>query len=90
MPIAAAQCTITCTKSNLTIEWRPGSLPLLDLIEQAGGRAAYSCRYGNCHTCVVDVISGEVAHPPDITPPGDGKMLPCCAAPVSDKLVLVI
>lgn len=83
-------CRIECRVSKRVLEWTPSSPPIMDLLEQAGGRPAYSCRYGNCHTCTVDILAGEVAHPPEVTLPGAGKLLPCCAVPLSAELVLDI
>jgi ferredoxin len=45
----------------------------------------WSCRTGVCHTCVTQVLTGDVAYAPTpLEAPPEGTVLICCARPVGD------
>jgi CDP-4-dehydro-6-deoxyglucose reductase, E3 len=60
----------------------------------AGIPLPHSCRAGRCATCKARLLSGEIAYPGDLLPPGivaaeaaRGEVLLCQARPRSDLLV---
>ena len=81
---------VECARSGIALPWSVASPPLLDMLEKAGLNPPYSCRYGSCHGCVADIISGEALHPLEVMSPGANKLLLCCAAPGSERLVIDI
>ena len=60
----------------------------------AGIPLPHSCRAGRCATCKAHLVSGEIAYPGDVLPPGivaseaaRGEVLLCQARPRSDLVV---
>ena len=77
-------------KSGLTANWDPKNENLLELAEDAGVIADYSCRTGTCHTCLVNVVSGTFEYDePDVVfaPDGEDEILLCSALPTSDMVI---
>ena len=73
----------------------PG-VPLVDVAEMAGVDIPTNCTSGNCGTCLVRLISGEVEMP-SVLPPGldedlvsEGGILTCCITPNGDCDIDVI
>ena len=65
----------------------PIDAPLVEIAELAGVDIPTNCTSGNCGTCLVRLISGEVEIP-DPLPPGlddylveEGGILTCCLYP---------
>lgn len=70
--------------SGKRVAWDPACHSLLELAEQAGLTPAFNCRAGLCNTCQVPLRQGSVEYfeePLDM--PQDGRVLLCCARPVS-------
>lgn len=81
--INTAQITIRSTGFSGTWNAEDGSL--LNWIEaRTDIRPNAACRSGMCRTCRADLIRGEVAYPPTISPPPASSILLCCAHPASD------
>jgi MOSC domain-containing protein YiiM/ferredoxin-NADP reductase len=53
--------TARLQKSNRTVKVK-GQQTLLDVLQEAGLDVSSSCEVGNCGTCRIDVLSGEVDH----------------------------
>jgi ferredoxin-NADP reductase/predicted pyridoxine 5'-phosphate oxidase superfamily flavin-nucleotide-binding protein len=83
--------TVHLTKSDMTLEWTPSDGTLLELAEQNGVKAMFSCRVGNCGSCACKLSAGEVAYssPPSYTPNKD-EILLCSARPSANTTVLKI
>ena len=89
LPTAEAELTsgaqVTFARSGVTASWDPACESILDLAERQGLSPAYSCRSGNCHTCVCDLTEGDVEYPDEpLDPPGSGQVLICSATPKTD------
>ncbi|WP_158807032.1 molybdopterin-dependent oxidoreductase [Beijerinckia sp. L45] len=74
---------VRLARSGAVLQWVPGLMSILDLIEAAGITASSGCRTGQCESCALGLISGTVAHPEGTAKPGDGRILPCAAIPLS-------
>ncbi|MGY6037728.1 MOSC N-terminal beta barrel domain-containing protein [Aeromonas sp. AE23HZ002T15] len=64
---------------------------VLDQAHKQGVELPWSCRAGICGSCKQTLVSGEVDHPdaPAITAAerADGKILTCCAVPLTDLVI---
>lgn len=64
---------------------------VLDQAHKQGMELPWSCRAGICGSCKQTLISGEVDHPdaPAITAAerAEGKILTCCAVPLTDLVI---
>ena len=79
---------VTFARSGMTAAWDPDCETILDLAEKQGLSPPYSCRSGICHTCISEVVEGDVEYLEEpLDPPGPGQALICCARPKS-KLVI--
>jgi 3-ketosteroid 9alpha-monooxygenase subunit B len=85
----AAEAHIELDGKAYTLRW-PRGRNLVDTMLAAGIDVPYSCREGNCGSCVATVIEGEVAmgeseilEEQDIT---DGLFLACQARPLTDEV----
>lgn len=80
---------IVFARSGVEARWSLESgLSLLELAEANGITAESSCRMGNCHSCMCRLRCGEVSYRFEVDQLGEGQILPCCAVPASQKLVL--
>lgn len=73
---------ITLLKSGKTLIWSPES-SLLELIERAGVIASSGCRVGQCESCSVQLVKGNVSYPDGVNAPMEGSCLICVAIPLS-------
>jgi ferredoxin-NADP reductase len=84
------RCEVRFTRSSRTGTWsHEQDFSLLELAEQQGIVAPFSCRTGTCHTCETRLISGKISY--DVQPPvapGPGRVLICCARPDAATLEL--
>jgi hypothetical protein len=68
-----------------------GEFSMLEALDDSGFDMPYSCRGGNCGSCSVRLISGEVV---EIQTPaydsGEGEILTCSCIPVSDVVIELI
>ncbi|MEV0264970.1 molybdopterin-dependent oxidoreductase [Streptomyces sp. NPDC050617] len=80
-----ARHTVRFARSNREVTWRGTDGTLLDVAEREGLALPSGCRVGQCESCAVTVLSGEVAHrvePSDGLP--DRTCLTCQAIPRTD------
>ena len=75
------QISVSFLRSGIEAEWNASTGTLLELAEQHGITAPYSCRSGACGTCSVKVIKGAVEY---FDPP-IAKLEPDCALICSAK-----
>ncbi|OIS92859.1 molybdopterin oxidoreductase [Brucella cytisi] len=67
--------------SNISFVWKPDAGSILDAAHASGVQLPSGCRVGQCESCSLTVISGEVAHlsAVDVEP---GHCLACVAVPL--------
>ena len=81
---------VTFARSGLTATWDTSFETILDLAEHHRLSPAYSCRSGICHTCICELVEGEVEYVEEpLDPPAAGRVLICCSRPKS-KLVIEV
>lgn len=82
------QASINFSLSQKKAIWKQGNL--LEFAEEQGLSASSSCRSGNCGSCEVKLLKGQVqyASQPDYTPP-EGHALLCCALPSGDSEIVI-
>lgn len=82
---ASRSAVIEFVKSGKTLEWKGLSSSLLEFAESEGIELTFGCRAGNCGTCRVPVLEGEVVYwrQPAVSP-GNNGCLACMAVPASD------
>jgi len=69
-------------RSGKKVLWQSANGSLLDLAEGLGLEPVYSCRVGNCGSCRVRLIAGEVDYEvPPVAKVAEGHALICCARP---------
>lgn len=94
LPAPDIDVRVSLDTSDRDIIWNPSTCSLLDSVENAGVTPAFSCRTGNCGTCLTKILSGRVVHPDTAQfKTADDEALICCALPDSgagdnQKLVL--
>jgi ferredoxin-NADP reductase/predicted pyridoxine 5'-phosphate oxidase superfamily flavin-nucleotide-binding protein len=73
------------TKSGKCTHWTPSDGTLLELAEQTGLSAPFSCRVGSCGSCRARILQGAVAYAAapsfDVS---NSEALLCCAIPADD------
>lgn len=63
---------------------------MLDALENAGIALPNSCRTGNCRTCAIPLISGEVTHNDNVLNSEEQKTLLCpCVSRATDEMISV-
>lgn len=83
-----ARFQVTFSRAGMTVAWDDGTDSLLDLAEAHGLRPDFACRAGICHTCMVDLVEGEVEYTEEILDdPDPGTVLICCCKPKSDVVL---
>ena len=81
---------VTFARSGVTATWDPTCETILDLAEHHGLSPDYSCRSGICHTCMCELVEGEVEYLEEpLDPPDSGSVLICCSRP-KGRLVIDI
>lgn len=80
-PQLAAQ-EVKIVGSDVSFVWKPEAGSLLDAAHESGVPLPSGCRVGQCESCALTVIAGEVAHLAaiDVDP---GRCLACVAVPLS-------
>lgn len=80
-----ASAAVRFAKTGKEAIWTPESGTLLDLALVNGVDVSYSCRMGDCQSCLQRVLEGGVTHPALEGPqPGRGQALLCQAIPSGD------
>jgi ferredoxin-NADP reductase/ferredoxin/predicted pyridoxine 5'-phosphate oxidase superfamily flavin-nucleotide-binding protein len=83
-----AGTVVAFRRSGKTVGWDQRCESLLDLAEANGVTVRSGCRTGECFTCAVRMISGDVSYAKELEePPDEGSALICSAVP-RGKLVL--
>jgi ferredoxin-NADP reductase/predicted pyridoxine 5'-phosphate oxidase superfamily flavin-nucleotide-binding protein len=78
----AAGGVVEFRRSGKTVNWDQSCESLLDLAEANGVTVRYGCRTGECFTCAVRIISGDVSYTRELEEaPDDGSALICSAVP---------
>ena len=82
MPAELSAQPITLAGRDGTFLWRPESGSLLDAAQEAGLPLPSGCRVGQCESCALTVVEGEVTHlaAVEIEP---GRCLACIAVPLA-------
>ena len=81
---------VTFARSGVTASWNPACESILDLAEQQGLNPDYSCRSGICHTCMCELVEGEVEYLEDpLDEPDPGCVLICCSRPKTSLVIEV-
>ncbi len=79
---------VTFARSGLTVRWRADFGTLLPLAEACDVPTRWSCRFGVCHTCETQLVSGAVDYEPQpLEPPAAGSILICCSHPTEDAVL---
>ncbi len=79
---------ITFARSGLTTRWSEQHRTILELADACEVPTRWSCRTGVCHTCITQLLSGQVKYSPTPLEPPDGEStLICCARPESDVVL---
>lgn len=78
--------TVTFQSSGVTVPWDPAKDNILELAEANGVIADFSCRSGVCHTCMCELIEGEVEYVNDdaMLPDDESQVLICSSIPKTD------
>lgn len=83
--VGIKQAKITIASTGYQGIWNQKDGSLLNWIESHTElRPPAACRSGLCRTCRADLRRGEVAYPPNVSPPPTSSILLCCAHPASD------
>jgi ferredoxin len=76
---------VSFTKSNISFRWNPRFENILEAAEACDVPVHWSCRVGVCHRCESSLIDGNIEYTsPPLDPPGTGRLLICCSAPVTN------
>jgi ferredoxin-NADP reductase/MOSC domain-containing protein YiiM len=79
---------VTFARSGLTARTSAQYGSLLEMAEACDVPTRWSCRSGVCHTCVTQLLSGEVDYvTPPLEQPGGDEVLICCAQPRGDVVL---
>ena len=85
----ANSMTVTFKRSGVSVPWDPAQDNILELAEANGVIADFSCRSGVCHTCMCELIEGEVEYVNDdaMLPDDESQVLICSSVPKTDVTV---
>lgn len=79
--------TLTFSRSGRTLTWTPEAGALLACAEKAGLTLPSGCRTGQCESCKVTVVSGQVLHLVPVEDEEEGACLACQAVPLTDLVL---
>jgi len=82
IPATLEAQTVSIADSDERFVWTPKAGTLLDAADAAGVALASGCRVGQCESCAMQIVSGEVAHLSPYDGPPDA-CLTCQAVPLS-------
>lgn len=71
---------------NAQYRWNPADGTLLDAADRAGVSLPSGCRVGQCESCAMHIVSGQVAHLSDFDGPDD-TCLTCRAVPITPLIL---
>ncbi|WP_176057073.1 molybdopterin-dependent oxidoreductase [Paraburkholderia sp. BCC1876] len=75
------------TRSHRTATWTPSDGSLLSFAENLGIAMPSGCRVGQCESCAVRVVAGEVTHLSGHGPDEAEMCLACQAIPATDVVI---
>jgi ferredoxin len=79
---------VVFAQSGITARWDPEDESLLSFAESQGVFPDYSCRSGICHSCMYELLEGEVEYAFEpLDPPYPGHVLLCCSRPKSNVVI---
>ena len=80
--LPSSNLDVTFSKSGKTLKWDPQASSLLEFADHNAIPMEVGCRAGNCGTCLVAILAGEVTYvsEPEQAPEA-GSCLPCIAVP---------
>jgi len=86
---AGPRVSVTFRRSGVAVPWHPKAGTILDLAEANGLSPPFSCRSGVCHTCMCELIEGEIEYVDDavFAPEEPNQVLICSARPKTDVTV---
>ena len=89
IPAPESVCKVTFAKCGKEWSWDPQADNLLEFSESHGIDLDGGCRAGNCGTCEVAIVSGEVeyAQPPEYADLGERCCLTCISVPKGDVVL---
>jgi ferredoxin len=80
--------TVTFEFSGESHAWDAADENLLQFAEKHGIEISSGCTYGDCGTCLTDIIAGEVEYlHPTGAQPDAGTCLPCSCKPATDLVL---
>lgn len=78
---------VKLARSQRELIWNSDERDLLRLSEKNGVELLNGCRTGQCESCLVKVLSGQVVHLAPVELEEPGTCLTCCAVPLSDLVL---
>jgi ferredoxin-NADP reductase len=87
--VPKSACKVKFAKCGKEVAWDPQADNLLEFSESHSVDLQGGCRAGNCGTCEVAIVSGEVeyAQPPEYADLGDRCCLTCISVPKGDVVL---
>lgn len=82
VPATLAPQRIDIQGEGASYTWEPSAGTLLDAADRAGLSLPSGCRVGQCESCAMHIVSGQVAHLIDFDGPPD-TCLTCQAVPIT-------
>ncbi len=88
-PTSAPDCSyqVRFDRSGRVITWRPADGALLDFAEANGLKPPSGCRVGQCESCAVPVLAGEIRYLAAIGNDEPGVCLTCRAVPAGNLVL---
>ncbi len=74
-------------RSNRSAEWTPSCGTVMDLAERLGVKISTGCRVGQCESCAIGIVSGNVAHRVASDAFDDDACVSCQAVPITDLVL---
>jgi len=79
---------VTFARSGIAAPFTSKARSVLELADLCDVPTRWSCRTGVCHTCITQLLSGDISYSPTpLEPPEAGDVLVCCAQPDNDIVV---
>ncbi|WP_423199606.1 MULTISPECIES: molybdopterin-dependent oxidoreductase [unclassified Cupriavidus] len=82
IPRTLAPQTVRVLDADASFAWSPGLGTVLDAADRAGVGLPSGCRVGQCESCVMTLVEGQVAHLSTWDGPPD-RCLTCMAVPLT-------
>lgn len=76
--------TVHFARRDLRVQWSPSDGSLLELAERHALPLPAGCRTGQCESCALAVLSGEVGHYTEVESDDPDQCLSCQAYPITD------